>query len=238
MIWTTQTYQALWNDLKKEQDLDYITFQQKLITTKYPMIGLRTPLLRKTAAKIAKQDIASYLRVSQTATFEEVMVKGFVIGKLKDKVSLQKEMLSFIPFIDNWAVCDMFVASLKLVSNEQAFFLKEIECLLKEKEVFAVRVGLVLLLDYYVEEHYLPFIFEQILAVDRDEYYIEMAKAWLLCECFIKEQEKTLFFLENTPLSFSLLSKTIQKICDSYRVPKEMKEYLKQLRLKRKELYS
>ena len=62
------------------------------------------------------------------------------------------------------------------------------------------------------------------------EYYVNMAMAWLLCECFIKQKAKTISYLQNHKLNKFTINKMISKCCDSYRVSKEDKEYLKQFR--------
>ena len=58
-------------------------------------------------------------------------------------------------------------------------------------------------------------------------YYVDMILAWLLCDSFIKERDKTLqFFKKNNANSF-VINKAISKCHDSYRVTKEDKEMLK-----------
>ncbi len=237
--WTKQDYHAFWNQLKKAKEEDFRLFSERIIKTKYPMLGIRTPLLKKQASCIAKQDIDTYLEVSEKTYFEEILVQGFVIGKIREKEKLKQAFLKFVPQIDNWAVCDMVIASLKRVAKEKPYFLAMVDALLSKKKTFYIRSGLVLLLNYYVEDAFLEEIFRRILKITSKEYYVEMAEAWLLCECFIENEEKTYTFLKESVSSFSLLSKTIQKICDSYRVTKETKEKLKQLKnQKKEELYS
>ena len=62
--------------------------------------------------------------------------------------------------------------------------------------------------------------------IDSDYYYVNMAIAWLLCECFIKHQDITLKYLENNNLNKFTINKCISKIKDSYRVSREMKGYI------------
>ena len=45
------------------------------------------------------------------------------------------------------------------------------------------------------------------MILEEKEYYVNMANAWLLCECLIKEREKTLKFLE-----FKILGKFDNKV--------------------------
>ena len=78
---------------------------------------------------------------------------------------------------------------------------------------------------------YLFTIFDRVENLkDREEYYVKMAIAWLIAECFTKFPEETLGFLKSTKLPKWTFNKTISKICDSYRVDDEMKELLRRMR--------
>ena len=58
------------------------------------------------------------------------------------------------------------------------------------------------------------------------EYYVNMACAWLLAECFIKFRNETLHFLEQNTLNDFIVNKGIQKCRDSFRVSDEDKDLL------------
>ena len=76
-----------------------------------------------------------------------------------------------------------------------------------------------------MSEDYLAVIFDRVEGlVEREEYYIRMAIAWLLAECFIKYPEVTLAYMKVSRLPRWTYNKTISKICDSYRVDEETKE--------------
>ena len=67
---------------------------------------------------------------------------------------------------------------------------------------------------------------------NRDEYYIKMAIAWLLAECFVKYPDETFGYLKQSNLEKWTFNKALSKICDSYRVPSEAKQQVKLLRKK------
>ena len=78
---------------------------------------------------------------------------------------------------------------------------------------------------------YLNVIFERVEKIaSREEYYIRMALAWLLSECFIKFPAATAGYLVVSHLPKWTFNKTISKICDSYRVDDETKKMLKKMR--------
>lgn len=65
---------------------------------------------------------------------------------------------------------------------------------------------------------------------DDDEYYVQMAEAWLISYLGIYAPEETLEYLKTCPLKYNIAGKGIQKICDSFRVNDEWKEKFKEIR--------
>lgn len=68
------------------------------------------------------------------------------------------------------------------------------------------------------------------LLKDDNEYYVIMAEAWLISYMGIYHPEKTLEYIKSCPLKYNIIGKSIQKICDSYRISDEYKERFKELR--------
>ena len=233
--WSLKDYQLLQNNLYENRDQKYRDFSKKLIFTEYAIIGVRTPILKKIAKEIAKTDILSYFKVSSDTSYEEILLQAFVISSIQD-VSLAIQNFNwYIQKIDNWALCDSAVASLKIVKENKELFYLEIEKYLISENLFIVRVGLVLLLNYYIEKDYLDKIFYMVENLKREEYYINMAVAWLLSMCYLKFPRETLSYLKKSSLDLFTYNKAISKICDSYQVNSIEKEKLKKLRKKRKE---
>lgn len=213
------------------QDLEYQKFHSGIIgITKYEIIGIRVPQMRKIATEIYKGNLNNYLKVNDNNYYEEIFIRGIVISKIKDIDLLIKEFNNFILKIDNWAICDSFCNSLKIVSKHKEKFWNIILKLLKSDDEFAVRTGIILILNYYIDEKYLNAIFNIFNDLNTDKYYVNMAISWTLCEMYIKHKDKTLKYLENNKLNSFVQNKTISKIRDSYRVTREEKEYLKNLK--------
>jgi 3-methyladenine DNA glycosylase AlkD len=231
-VWNNINYQEYRYYLESFKNQKYKEFQSKLTITKYEILGLNIPLERKIAKEILKSDIASFLQIDSHKYFEEVMIKGFVIASIKDKDLFLQELEKFIPLVDNWAICDSFCNSLKNIKQDEKFYFNYFSKYLKSKEEFRVRVGLVVLINYYVKLEYLDKIFNLISKIKLDTYYVNMAVSWLLCECFIKYRDKTLPYLLKNNLNSFTFNKTISKINDSYRVSDADKLYLKSLKRK------
>ena len=84
-----------------------------------------------------------------------------------------------------------------------------------------------MMLNYFIEEKYLDEIFELVNIFTSEKYYARMGAAWLISICFIKFPQKTTKFLESTKIDNFTYNKSIQKICESFRVDKETKQKLK-----------
>ncbi len=223
-------YNLIIKKLKQEKDLKYKEFNQKIISTKYEMIGVRTPILRHLAKEISNDDYKSFLDNVEDNYYEEVLLEGLVISNIKEITDSNKYFDKFIKKIDNWAICDMVVSSMKIVSKNKEFYLKKIKDYLKAKDEYIVRVGIILLLDYYLEEKYLEEVFSLIDNIKREEYYINMACAWLLSIALIKYKDKTLKYLKTCHLDDFTYNKALQKARESLRVSKEDKKYYQSLK--------
>lgn len=226
-----------WNEEKYQEYLDYLIsigettygeFSSKLTPTKYQLIGIRIPNLRKIAKEIIKGNYQSFLDYSQDKYFEEVLIKGLVIASIKDEEIFIDYFNQYIKKIDNWAINDVFCNSIVLFKKDKYFKL----CLklsLSPKE-FISRVGLISILSHYVNDNNLELIFNTLDNLKSDAYYTKMAAAWLLCDCYIKHPVKTNEYLKINKLNNWTYNKAIQKMKESYRVSKEDKEYLNRLK--------
>lgn len=70
---------------------------------------------------------------------------------------------------------------------------------------------------------------------DDEQYYVQMAQAWLVAQLAISEPEAVYEWFEENNLKYNINGKAIQKICDSFRIPKEWKQKYKELRPQLKE---
>ena len=134
----------------------------------------------------------------------------------------------FIPLIDNWAICDIVCANAKIFKKNLEEGLIYINKCINNHNPWSKRVGLVLLLDYYINDKYIDVVLKLANNIKSDEYYVKMANAWLISICYIKYPNKTETFLNNTKIDNWTYNKAISKICDSTRVEKEAKNKLKE----------
>ena len=229
--WNKEKYKKFIKYLVYLQDKKYKEFHSSLVlNSKYEMIGIRVPIMRDIAKKIANNNIEEFLQYVEDKYYEEIMIEGFVISHIKDEKIFYKYFNNYIVKIDNWALCDSFCNSIKIVRKfENKYFEEALKLSLNKKE-FISRVGLVIILNHFISKNNLNDIFETLNKIQSDKFYINMAEAWLVCELYIKFPKETKMFIKNNNLNKFTQNKAISKINDSYRVSKKEKEDLKLLR--------
>ncbi len=229
--WNMGDYEEFISYLLSLRDEEYWKFHSGLVPNKDGIIGVRTPILRKIAKDIYKGNWREFLSFNGNKYYEETLIFGFVIGNIKvyDKVFLEY-VSKYVNYIDNWASCDLFCSSLKLIKKNEDKFYGVIKEYIKSSNPWARRFGFVILLDYYVDKKYLDDIFEVCNRYQMDHYYVKMAIAWLVSICYIKYPQETLVYLGNNKLDKWTFNKAISKICDSYRVSKGDKDILKAMK--------
>ena len=226
-------YEDFINELYSLQDLKYKEFHGKLIMTD-KLIGVRTPELKRISKIIARSNYEEFFKENKHQLYEENLVHGLVLGYLKlDFNELRPLVNDFIPYIDNWAVCDMTVANLKVYKKNKTkdIVFNEIKDYINNDNPWINRFGYVLLLEYFIEEKYIDEIFK-LCEVYKDEYYVKMAIAWLISMCYIKHKGRTLTFLKKHKLDIWTHNKAIQKIIESNRVEDSDKIMLRGLKRK------
>lgn len=231
-IWTKELYKEYINYLQSIKEDKYKEFSEKLCTSKYEMLGIRIPLLRSIAKKICKTNYIEFLELCEDKYYEEVLIEGLIISNINDEAIFDKYFNSYIKKIDNWAICDSFCNSLKIVINNPNKYFKLATKLSKSKQEYTCRVGLIIILNFFIKKEYLIDIFNILDSIESDKYYINMAEAWLICELYINFEKETERFLKNNKLNKFTQNKAISKIRESYRVTKEKKEYLNSLKRK------
>lgn len=235
-----ESYSEFRESLARLVDDDYREFSKKGIPTERPFIGVRIPLIREIVKEISPCFCTEFLKTEPVA-IEEVLARGMVICELSyEEMMIKRSGIngkswfdSQVDIIDNWCTCDVFCSGVaKRIKGHLAEVLdQKIDGLLSDSREFAVRVGLVLLKCAYVDFDYLNVIFDRVENLrEREEYYIKMASAWLVAECFIKYPEETFAYLKVSKLPKWTYNKTISKICDSYRVAEEDKVVLRKMR--------
>ena len=211
--------------LKAMAEEKYRRFAASLLPPKTKMLGVRLPKLRDLAKQMAKQRELNKWRAPHDAFMEEKMLEGMIIGYADLSFAERAERVQgFVPKIDNWSVCDSFCCGLKIVKGNEDDFLEFLMPYLYSKKEFEVRFGVVILLDYYINEKYIDTVLEILDAIQHDGYYAKMAVAWAVSMCYVKYPQKTFRFLKKTSLNSWTVNKSIQKITESLKVDSKSKQ--------------
>ena len=225
--------------VKKElldlSDEKYKEFHSNLCPGTDNIIGIRVPILRDYAKKLSsKYDIDILLDNIDNEYYEEIMLQGMIIGLLKEKDfdKIITYIERFVPRIDNWAVCDVFCAGLKITKKKKDEMRKFILKYSNSKKEFEIRFLIVMILDFYIEDKYLEDNFELFDSIKYDKYYVQMSIAWAISISLIKYYDKTIKYLEKCRLDNFTYNKSIQKAIESYRISKEQKDYLRTIKRK------
>ncbi|RNB90434.1 DNA alkylation repair protein [Brevibacillus fluminis] len=212
---------------------EYQQFSAALLPTIDNVLGVRLPKLRTMAKAIAKGDWRSYLSSAETDTFEEIMLQGMVIGYAKtDCEERLRQIATFVPKIDNWSVCDSFCIGLTFTNTNKAAVWEFLQPYLASQNEYEVRFGVVMLLDFYIEEAYIQKVFACLDNASADGYYAKMAIAWAVSMCFVKMPEQTIPYLRKNALDDFTYNKALQKITESNRVDSETKKVIRQMKRK------
>ena len=216
------------------QDLKYRDFHAKLMPTvnKEKIIGVRTPALRVFAKKYGKTDEAKeYLQILPHQYYEENNLHGLLIEQIKDYDTCLEELERFLPYIDNWATCDML--AVKVVKNHLDTFIDEVYRWMESDHAYTIRFAISMLMRYYLEDAFQMEYPEKVAQIRSEEYYVNMMCAWYFATALAKQYDKILPFIEKQKLDVWTHNKTIQKAIESYRITPEQKEYLRGLKIKK-----
>ena len=221
-------------ELFEMQDLTYRDFHAKLMPTidKETVIGVRTPMLRAYAKNFGKTaDAVTFLEVLPHKYYEENNLHGLLIEQIKDYPACIAAIERFLPYVDNWATCDMI--ALHTMKKHLDVFIQEVYRWMASDHPYIVRFGIGMLMRYYLDEQFKPEYPEIVAEIKSDEYYVNMMRAWYFATALAKQYDQILPYLEEKKLDTWTHNKTIQKAVESYRIAAEQKCYLRTLRIKK-----
>ena len=217
--------------LKSLSDLEYKKFNEGIVNTKLNVIGIRMPILRSIAREISKGNINEYLKVIDKDYYETVMIYGLVLSNSNEEY-IDRYIMMFLECIDSWGICDTFCSSMKIVNKRLGKYWMYFTSLIDLNKEFQTRVSIIMMMNYYLNDDYIDRVLKIVCNIKSDYYYINMAISWLLSVAIIKYKDKVVSILESNVLSKFVQNKTISKIQDSYRIDKELKEYVKKFRIR------
>ena len=214
------------------QDKGYRDFQSKLIPTipVETIIGVRIPVIRKLAKEYGKDpESVEFLKQLPHTYYDENILHALLVAEIKDYEVYEKEVECFLPYVDNWAVCDIF--SPKVFRKNKDKLIDKIREWTASDHPYTCRFGMEMLMTHFLDEDFRVEYLEIPAAVHSEEYYVNMMIAWFYATALAKQWDATIGYIEDQRLDTWTHNKTIQKARESYRITPEQKEYLKTLKM-------
>lgn len=217
--------------LFESQDLKYRDFQAGLVPNidKETMIGVRVPVLRKIAKDLHRSGGAdAFVSRLPHTYYEENMIHAQIISMNRDFDGTVRAVDTFLPYVDNWAVCDTF--SPKVFTTDIPRLKAEIRRWTSSGHPYTVRFGLGMLMKYCLDDRFESEDLDLAASVASDDYYVRMMAAWYFATALAKQYESVVPYLENGRIEEWTHNKTIRKAIESYRISEERKQFLRTLK--------
>ena len=224
-----QTLRTKLNELAEEK---YREFHKSLVPGLTNMLGVRMPKVREIAKWATKQDWQSEWEKLSDDCYEELMIKGLLIGYGKLSREEQTTYLkNYVPLINNWGICDCTCSTWKFMQKDRGYWFEFLQKYVHSGNEFEVRFAVVCMLDHFIVDEYIERLYEVFDSILHEGYYVKMAVAWAVSVCYVKYPQLTWEYLEKQSLDAFTHNKAIQKIRESYRVSKEEKKKFLELKI-------
>mgnify|MGYP000910818595 CR=1 FL=1 len=220
-------------DLLENRDEKYADFNARLIPNieRSRILGVRMPILRKIVkSNYTELEENGFLKELPHRYQEENLIHGIMISEIRNLKLCIRELDRFLPFDDNWAVCD--VLSPNVLKNNREETLRKVDLWLKSERVYTVRFAIGVLMQYFLDKEFNDKYLEKVARIENDDYYVKMMQAWYFATALAKQWGNAIVYLEQKKLKIWVHNKTIQKAIESRRISAENKKYLKALKIK------
>lgn len=221
-------------ELFLRQDKEYMKFLSKLTpnVSEDTIIGVRIPEIRKLAKKLVKNnEYEDFLKELPHKYYDENLLHGAIISENKDFENCIELLNSFLPFVDNWAVCDTI--SPKIFKKHKKELIEKIKEWSQSDKTYTCRFGVEMLMTHFLDEDFKKEYLEMVANIHSEEYYVKMVIAWFFATALAKQWDYAVIYLENNKLDVWVHNKTIQKARESLRILEDKKGYLKGLKRKK-----
>lgn len=220
------------SELETLAERDYKEFSASLIPGVTNMLGIRIPILRDMAKKLAKEDWKACMEWEDPLYFEETMLQGLVLGYAKAPIEeILEYTREFIRKIDNWSVNDSFCSTFKIAGKEHEKVWNFLMTYKDSNKEYELRVVAVMLLFHFLRDEYIDEVLEVLSELKNVGYYTSMAIAWAYATAWAKYPDKTKAYLTEHPIDAETYRRTLRKCLESYRISDEDKQWIRKTEL-------
>lgn len=212
------------------QESAYGDFQAALMPTvpRDTVIGVRVPNIRALAKSMSWEETESFFAELPHRYYEENILHAALVEKMKDASACLGEIERFLPYVDNWAVCDMM--NPKALKKAKGELMERVLRWLKSEHCYTVRFGISMLMAFYLDEDFSPEQLALVADIHSEEYYVRMMQAWYFATALAKQYDAALPYILDRRMEQWTHNKAIQKCVESRRISDEQKAYLKTLK--------
>lgn len=215
------------------QDPGNAAFQAKL-TPGLPsavFLGVRVPEIRKIEKQFRNTAEANiFLNTLPHEYYDENVLHSVFVSNIKDYNLIIAAIEKFLPYVDNWAVCDTLRPGMFKKKALCPGLMDRIKEWIASEKTYTCRFGISMLMTYYLDQDFEPEYLALPASVHSKEYYVNMMLAWFYATALAKHWDSAILYLEHKMLDSWVHNKTIQKACESYRITDEQKLYLRKLK--------
>ena len=213
------------------RDPENAAFQAKLTPGIPPetFLGVRVPKLRMIEKQFRNtEESKEFLNTLPHKYYDENILHSVFISNLKDYDQVLDALEVFLPYVDNWAVCDTLRPI--VFKKQKVNLLDKIKEWIASEKTYTRRFGIDMLMTFYLDDDFKEEYLALVAEVHSEEYYVKMMIAWFFATALAKQWDSTIPYIDNRMLDKWVHNKTIQKACESYRITDEQKTYLRTLK--------
>lgn len=213
--------------IRQNADEKYKAFISKIINTRYPLNGVRMPLLKAEAKKIACDSVSEDFFDRHATCYEQVALEGLVLARKAKGGEFFSLLEKYVVKIDDWSLCDSACCAAKRRDEE---YYAVCASYVRSDDEWRARWGIVAVMVNFLDKSESELV-SLLAQVKQGRYYSDMALAWLLQVLAAQDKEKAASVIKVLPLSLTVRKMTVGKIRDSFRIDKENKASFKKMLL-------
>ena len=236
------------NRLASLADPEFRSFHIKLIPTVKPerVLGVRTPAVRALAKEIMSEpdDCRAFLNDLPHGFYDEDQLHAVIISGMRDTCQVMAELEKFLPYVDNWAICDILSPScFKKDPKTLRDFCYDTLVPYRSSDVapdmvYTVRFAVNMLMKFFLGdrlERWMPDTVASLVCTEdnerfpRADYYLDMGAAWYFATALAYNHGDILPYLsERGRLRDTVRRMAVRKSVESYRIDNKTKAYLRE----------
>ena len=235
------------NRLASLADPEFRSFHMKLIPTVKPerVLGVRTPAVRALAKEIMSEpdNCRAFLNDLPHRFYDEDQLHAVIISGMRDVCQTMTELEKFLPYVDNWATCDILSPScFKKDPKTLRDFCYDTLVPYRSSDVapdmvYTVRFAVNMLMKFFLGdrlERWMPDTVASLVCTEdnerfpRADYYLDMGAAWYFATALAYNHDDILPYLsERGRLRDTVRRMAVRKSVESFRIDAETKTYLR-----------